>query len=91
MAAEQGRALRDLVAEALADKLKAPGSAGARRIPGYREGRRLTWEEWSAKLERLPDGTWFNPDGIQDESFFETLEAMRREPRGRRDPFLDQE
>lgn len=91
MAAEQGRPLRELVAEALADKLKSPGPARGKRIPGYRQGRRLTWEEWSAKLERLPDGTWFNPDGIQDESFFETLEAMRLEPRGRRDPFTDQQ
>lgn len=90
LAAEQGRPLRDLVAEALSEKLTAPGTGPAKRPVGHTEGRRLTWEEWSAKLEKLPDGTWFNPAGIQDESYFETLEAIRREPRGRRDPFADQ-
>jgi len=91
LAAEQGRPLRDLVAEAITDKLKSPAVGPGKRPTGYREGRRLTWEEWSAKLQRLPDGTWFNPDGIQDESFFETLDAIRREPRERRDPFADQD
>ncbi len=91
LAAEQGRPLRDLVAEAITEKLKAP-VASSKKIPvGRREGRRLTWEEWSAKLQKLPDGTWFNPDGIQDASFFETLEAIRREPHERRDPFADQD
>jgi hypothetical protein len=91
VAAEQGRPLRELVAEAIADKIEAPRSPeGGRKVPvGRREGRRLSWEEWSAKLERLPDGTWFNPDGIQDESFFETLEEIRREPWVDRDPFAD--
>lgn len=91
LAAEQGRPLRDLVAEAITEKLKSPAS-GPRKTPiGHREGRRLTWEEWSAKLQKLPDGTWFNPDGIQDESYFETLEAIRREPQERRNPFADQD
>ena len=91
LAAEQGRPLRDLVAEALSEKLRAPSSSPGKQPIGYREGHRLTWEEWSANLQKLPDGTWFNPDGIQDESFFETLEAIRREPRERRNPFADQE
>jgi len=91
LAAEQGRPLRDLVAEAITEKLKAP-VVGTKKAPiGRREGRRLTWEEWSAKLQKLPDGTWFNPDGIQDESFFETLDAIRREPWERRNPFADQD
>lgn len=92
VAAEQGRPLRDLVAEAITEKLKnpAPIVSGGKKVPiGRREGRRLTWEEWSAKFERLPDGTWFNPDGIQDESFFETLDEIRREPWIDRDPFAD--
>lgn len=88
-AAEQGRPLRELVAEALTEKLQSPGVGPGKRPIGYREGRRLSWEEWSASLQRLPDGTWFNPDGIQDESFFETLDAIRHEPRVRRDPFAD--
>lgn len=91
LAAEQGRPLRDLVAEAISEKLKEPSPAGGKRPIGHREGTRLTWEEWSANLVKQPDGTWFNPDGIQDESFFETLEAIRREPRERRNPFADQE
>jgi hypothetical protein len=91
IAAEQGRPLRDLVAEAISEKLKAPSAGGGKRPIGYTEGRRLSWEEWSAKLEKLPDGTWFNPEGIQDESYFETLEAIRHEPRGRRNPFADQD
>lgn len=91
LAAEQGRPLRELVAEAITDKLRSPGGGAQKRPGGYREGRRLSWEEWSARLQQLPDGTWFNPDGIQDESFFELLEANRREPRERRDPFADQD
>lgn len=91
LAAEQGRPLRELVVEALSEKLKAPSGGPATRPVGYREGRRLTWEEWSANLQKLPDGTWFNPDGIQDESFFEALEAIRREPQERRNPFAEED
>lgn len=90
VAAEQGRPLRDLVAEAIAEKLKSPAPivAGGKRIPvGRREGRPETWEEWRSHLVRQPDGTWFNKDGIHDETFFETLEAIRREPWTDRDPF----
>lgn len=92
LAAEQGRPLRDLVAEAITEKLKNPGPTvvSGKKVPiGRREGRRLTWEEWSAKLQKLPDGSWFNPDGIQDESFFATLEEIRQRPWPKRDPFAD--
>ncbi len=86
LAAEQGRPLRDVVAEAIGEKLER-GPSGARSVPGYREGRRQTWEEWRAKLVREPDGSWYNPDGIDDESFFAMLEALRGEHGERRDPF----
>lgn len=85
LAAEQGRPLRDLVAEALDEKLEK-GSVGSRRIPGSREGTRQTWEEWSAALVPQPDGTLFNPQGA-DDSFFEALEEIRRRPWTRRNPF----
>ena len=34
-------------------------------------------QAFAASLQRLPDGTYFNPDGIEDEGFFETLESLR--------------
>lgn len=79
LAAQQGRPLRDLVAEALGDKLEGAAKAT--------EGRRQAWEQWRSRLKRLPDGTWFNPDGIEDESFFRALEEIRRESWASRDPF----
>ncbi|MEO8277382.1 MAG: hypothetical protein ABI639_14305 [Thermoanaerobaculia bacterium] len=92
LAAEQGRPLRDLVAEAIAEKLLSPPPlvVGGKKVPvGRREGRRETWEEWKSHLVQQPDGTWLNKDGIADESFFESLEAIRREPWADRDPFAD--
>ena len=94
LAARQGRPLRDLVAEAIAEKLQSPTQVvvGGKKIPvGRREGRRETWEEWKSHLVQQPDGTWLNKDGIDDDSFFESLEAIRREPWVDRDPFADQE
>jgi len=84
LAAQQGRPLRDLVAEALGEKLEdaADGAAGAAKAS---EGRRGAWEHWRTRLEQLPDGSWFNPDGI-DESFFQSLDEVRREPWTSRDP-----
>ena len=85
LAAQQGRPLRDLVAEALGEKLEdAAGVAeGAAKTS---EGRREAWERWRTRLEQLPDGSWFNPDGIEDESFFQSLDEVRREPWTSRDP-----
>lgn len=82
LAAQQGRPLRDLVAEALGDKLEY--AAGAAKVS---EGRRQAWEHWRSRLKRLPDGTWFNPEGIEDESFFQALDEIRRESWASRDPF----
>jgi hypothetical protein len=82
LAAQQGRPLRDLVAEAIGEKLE--GAVGAVKAG---EERRGAWERWKARLEQLPDGTWFNPEGIDDESFFHSLDEIRREPWVSRDPF----
>jgi hypothetical protein len=82
LAAQQGRPLRDLVAEAIGEKLEyAVGVAKAT------EGRRVAWERWRTRLKQLPDGSWFNPDGIEDESFFQSLAEIRREPWASREPF----
>lgn len=90
VAAEQGRPLRDLVAEAIAEKLKSPATVfvGGKKVPvGRREGRPETWEEWKSHLVQQPDGTWINTDGIDDPAFFEALEEVRRRPWTTRNPF----
>ena len=51
-----------------------------------REVRREVWERWKSRLVRHLDGTLFNPEGI-DESFFRSLEEVRREPWAKRYPF----
>jgi len=92
LAAEQGRPLRDLVAEALAEKLQSPVAivVGGRRIPvGRREGQRETWEEYRSKFVEQPDGSFVNTDAIEDESFYRALEEIRERPFTRRDPFAD--
>ncbi len=74
VAADQGRPLRDLVAEALKEKLAAHASA-------EREGKAQTseWKEFASRLQMLPDGTCINPDG--DDSFAQILETIREERR----------
>jgi len=49
------------------------------------------WQAYFRKLQRLPDGSYYNPDGIDDETFFEELERFRAESRFTpRDPFKDE-
>ncbi|HET9228593.1 MAG TPA: hypothetical protein VFR31_18085 [Thermoanaerobaculia bacterium] len=73
LATQQGRPLRDLIIEALGEKVEeATGAAKAR------EDRRRNWERWRTRLKQLPDGSWFNPDGIQGELFFRALDEIRR-------------
>jgi hypothetical protein len=86
LAAQEGRSLRDLVAEAIDEKLEhsVGGPMGVAKVS---EGRREAWERWKTRLEKLPDGSWFNPDGIEDESFFQSLDEFRRESWASRDPF----
>lgn len=86
LAAQQGRPLRDLVAEAIGEKLEhTAGSAAAGTQPG--EGRREAWERWRTRLVQLPDGGWLNPEGIEDESFFQSLDGVRGETWVSRNPF----
>jgi len=86
LAAQQGRPPAYLVAEAIAEKLEAT-VAGEAAAPKASAVRREAWERLKSRLERRPDGTWFNPEGIDDESFFRSLEEIRREPWATRDPF----
>lgn len=74
VAAEQGRPLRDLIAEAITDKLAAP----LRELPLRRtEPPAHEWEAYLATLERQPDGSYINPNGIDDEGYFEDLDDIR--------------
>ena len=86
VAAQQGRPLRDLVAEALAEKLTA--TAASRATPRRRA---TEWTAFEATLVRLPDGNYFNPQGITDDGFFSDLEATRKQTsvRANRDPFSE--
>ncbi len=86
-AARLGRPLRDLVAEAIDEKLAQTPSEIADTLPISAE-RRLAWERWRSRLVEQPDGTWFNPEGIQDEAFYETLEQIRQEAWPKRDRSL---
>lgn len=46
------------------------------------------WQAYQAKLQRMPDGSLFNPDGIEDEAFFESLARSRENiPFTPRSPF----
>lgn len=74
VAAEQGRPLRDLIAEAIIDKLAAPPrDAPLRRSePPAHE-----WEAYLATLELQPDGSYINPNGIDDEAYFDGLDDIR--------------
>lgn len=83
-AAEQGRPLRDLVTEALTEKLSAlalPKSS--------KRGRDSEWKAFEARLVKLPDGTFLNPEIPEGEDFPELLDSVRRDhtPWEPRDPF----
>lgn len=86
LAAQQGRPLRDLVAEAIDEKLEGASGSPVDSAKAS-EPRREAWDRWRARLQQLPDGTWFNPDGVEDESFFQALDEFRRERWASRSPF----
>jgi hypothetical protein len=73
-AAHQGRPLRDLVAEAIDAKLVADQAAARDAAKQPNE-----WDAFKAQLIQQPDGSWFNPNGIEDVGFFEALEEVRDE------------
>ena len=83
-AAHQGRPLRDLVAAALESKLAADDAAA--QADAARDN---AWAAFQARLQKQPDGSYFNPDGIEDTAFFEALDTIRAERQGwqPRDPF----
>jgi hypothetical protein len=87
VAAHQGRPLRDLVAEAIEGKLSADENAS--RSGAARES---AWKAFSSRLQKLPDGSYFNPESIGDQSFFESLEAIRADGSAwqARDPFAQE-
>ena len=72
-AAAQGRPLRDLVAEAIEARLAAPPPSTRRRS----EPPAGEWRAFLATLELQPDGSYINPNGIDDEAFFQALEDVR--------------
>lgn len=76
LAARQERPLRDFVAEAIDEKLGQTASEIADSASVSAE-RREAWERWQSHLVQQPDGTWFNPEGLAYESFYETLERIR--------------
>ena len=85
-AADQGRPLRDLVAEALKDKLSALGLAKSAS-----RGRISEWKAFEARLQKQPDGSYLNPDIPEEDNFGEILQALRQERRvwQPRNPFED--
>ena len=87
-AAHEGRPLRDLVADALTEKLYNLRGHAVRDEPGPVD-ESPAWKAYAAKLQRQPDGSYINPDGIEDESFFTTLDEIRKGGLGfkPRDPF----
>ncbi len=85
-AADQGRPLRDLVADALKDKLSALALAKSAR-----RGRLSEWKAFEARLQKLPDGSYINPEIPEADEFGEVLETIRDARRlwQPRDPFAD--
>lgn len=74
VAAEQGRPLRDLIAEAITEKL----AAARRNLPVRRsEPPAHEWAAYLATLEQQPDGSYINPNGIDDDSYFDDLDDIR--------------
>jgi len=85
LAARQGRPLRELVAEAIDEKV-GEAAADEEEAPTVGSARREGWERWKSRLQPLPDGSWLNPEGIDDESFFQSLDEIRREAWALREP-----
>jgi len=75
-AADQGRPLRDLVAEALKDKLSA--LALAKSASRARAGE---WKAFEARLQKLPDGSYINRDIPEADNLGVMLESVRDERR----------
>ena len=86
VAADEGRPLRDFVADALSEKLAA--YANNKRAAGSPSSE---WKAFSARLQAQPDGSFINPQGIDNEALDEVLDTIRQERKGAmsRNPFED--
>ena len=73
-AAAQGRPLRDFVAEAIEAWLAAPPLPPPQRRS---EPPSDEWQAFLSTLELQPDGSYINPNGIDDPAFFEALDEVR--------------
>ena len=73
-AAEQGRPLRDLVTEALQEKLSALALPN-----GGKRGLDSEWKAFEARLVKLPDGSYLNPEIAEGEGFPELLDSIRKD------------
>ena len=72
-AAAQGRPLRDLVADAIEAQLATPPRPMRRRSEPPSD----EWRAFLATLELQPDGSYVNPNGVDDEAFFQALDDAR--------------
>ena len=67
----QGCSFQDLVIDALKDKL--PDAPDTALPPPVDE-----WAEFESRLQLQPDGSYINPDGLDDDhEFFKNLERIR--------------
>ncbi len=73
-AAAEGRPLRDLVADAIEARLAAPAPAPPKRRS---EPPPDEWAAFLSTLELQPDGSYINPNGIDDEAFYQALDEVR--------------
>ena len=80
-AAQQNRRMKDVIADALRSALAAPAAAPSVPLSPM--------EALRQRLVFHADGSISNPGGMDDPSFFETLEALRDDSRSEpmRDPF----
>lgn len=77
VAANEGRPLRDFVAEALTEKLEAHARSGRKAKSPSAE-----WKEFAARLQKRPDGSFINPSGIDNRALDDVLDTIRQERRG---------
>jgi hypothetical protein len=85
VAARQGRPLRELVAEAIEARITHDASEIAEPTSTAAEERQLAWERWRSRLVESAEGVLENLEAA-DDAFFDSLEAIRREPWSERDP-----
>ena len=74
-AAQQGRPLRELVAEVISENLEGKITAAPQRRA---EPPPDAWSAYLATRVRQPDGSYVNPNGIEDDhEFFKALDEIR--------------